>query len=69
MTGTQQGATAQTAPLHEDRPLVIAGAPDPVGMTHAIRLVIEADRRAWASGHIPRKRFALASSSIGGSIF
>lgn len=47
----------------------IAGARDPVGMAHAMRLAIEAGRRAWLSGRIPRKRFASASSPIEGSFF
>ncbi|MGI9264695.1 MAG: thiazole synthase, partial [Gammaproteobacteria bacterium] len=47
----------------------IAGAEDPVLMASAMRKAIEAGREAFLAGRIPRKRFASASSPIGGTIF
>jgi thiazole synthase len=47
----------------------IAGAQDPVLMASAMRKAIEAGREAFLAGRIPRKRFASASSPIGGTIF
>jgi thiazole synthase len=40
----------------------IAGARDPVGMAHAMRLAVEAGRAAYLAGRIP-KRFAASPSS------
>ncbi|MDX1625165.1 MAG: thiazole synthase [Wenzhouxiangellaceae bacterium] len=47
----------------------IAGARDPVGMAHAMRLAVRAGRLAFRSGRIPRKRYASASSPIEGTFF
>ncbi len=47
----------------------IAGARDPIGMAHAMRLAIEAGRKAWLAGRIPMKRFASASSPVEGQFF
>ncbi len=44
----------------------IARAEDPVGMAHAIRLGVEAGRRARASGRIPRRLYAEASTPESG---
>ena len=46
----------------------IAGAQDPVLMASAMRKAIEAGREAFLAGRIPRKRYASASSPIGGTI-
>jgi len=46
----------------------IAGARDPVLMASAMRKAVEAGREAFLAGRIPRKRFASASSPIGGII-
>ena len=40
----------------------IACARDPVSMAHAMRLAVEAGRRAYLAGRIPRKPYATASS-------
>jgi thiazole synthase len=42
----------------------IAQATDPVGMAHAFRLGVEADRAAYLAGRIPRKAIAQASSPV-----
>ena len=46
----------------------IAGAKNPVLMAHAMKLAIEAGRAAFHAGRIPRKRFASASSPVGGLV-
>src|SRR5512132_4282709 len=46
----------------------IAGAADPVGMAHAMRLAVEAGRVAWQAGRIPRKMYATASSPVEGLV-
>jgi len=46
----------------------IAGAKDPVLMAHAMKLAVEAGRAAFRAGHIPRKRYASASSPLDGRI-
>ena len=46
----------------------IAGAADPVGMAHAMRLAVEAGRVAFGAGRIPRKMYATASSPIEGLV-
>jgi thiazole synthase len=46
----------------------IAGARDPVRMARAMRLAVEAGRHAFLAGRIPRKRYASASSPVGGLI-
>ena len=46
----------------------IAGARDPVLMASAMRKAIEAGREAFLAGRIPRKRYASASSPVGGTI-
>lgn len=44
----------------------IAGAKDPVLMAEAMRLGVEAGRKAYLAGRIPRKLYATASSPIEG---
>jgi len=44
----------------------IAGAKDPVLMAEAMRLSVEAGRKAYLAGRIPRKLYATASSPIEG---
>jgi len=44
----------------------IAGAKDPVGMARAMKLAVEAGRLAYASGRIPRRLYATASSPLDG---
>jgi thiazole synthase len=46
----------------------IAGAKDPVRMARAMRLAVEAGRLAYASGRIPKKLYATASSPLEGVI-
>ncbi|MBL6974296.1 MAG: thiazole synthase [Deltaproteobacteria bacterium] len=46
----------------------IAGARDPVSMSRAMRLAVEAGRLAYRSGRIPRKAYATASSPLEGVI-
>ena len=46
----------------------IAGATDPVAMAEAMKLAVESGRLAFKAGRIPRKRYASASSPIGGVI-
>jgi len=47
----------------------IAEAKNPVLMASAMKKAIEAGREAFLAGRMPRKRFASASSPIGGTIF
>ena len=47
----------------------IAGAKNPVLMASAMKKAIEAGRKAFLAGRIPRKRYASASSPIEGSFF
>jgi thiazole synthase len=44
----------------------IAGAKDPILMAEAMRLAIEAGRKAFLAGRIPKKLYATASSPIEG---
>ena len=44
----------------------IAGAKDPILMATAMRLAVEAGRKAFLAGRIPRKLYATASSPIQG---
>ena len=46
----------------------IAGASDPLLMAEAMRLAVEAGRKAFKAGRIPRKLYATASSPLGGLI-
>src|SRR5436189_2036715 len=46
----------------------IAGAQDPVAMAEAMSLAVRAGRLAWASGRIPRKMYATASSPVEGMV-
>ena len=46
----------------------IAEAQDPVAMATAMRLAVEAGRLAYLAGPIPRKRYASASSPLGGVV-
>ncbi len=46
----------------------IAGAADPLLMAEAMRLAVEAGRKAFRAGRIPRKLYATASSPLGGLI-
>ena len=46
----------------------IAGAKDPILMAEAMRLAVEAGRKAFLAGRIPRKLYATASSPIEGLI-
>lgn len=47
----------------------IAGAKNPVLMAEAMRQAIEAGRKAYLAGRIPKKRFGSASSPIEGTFF
>jgi len=47
----------------------IAGAKNPVLMAEAMRQAVEAGRKAFLAGRIPRKRFASASSPLEGTFF
>ena len=47
----------------------IAGAREPVRMARAMRLAIEAGREAYLAGHMPRRRYASASSPVDGTFF
>ena len=47
----------------------IAGARDPVLMASAMKKAVQAGRKAFLAGRIPRKRYASASSPIDGTIF
>jgi len=46
----------------------IAGAKDPILMAHAMRLGVEAGRKSFLAGRIPKKLYATASSPIEGLI-
>ena len=46
----------------------IAGAKDPILMAEAMRLGVEAGRKAFLAGRIPRKLYATASSPLEGLI-
>jgi thiazole synthase len=46
----------------------IAGAKDPILMAEAMRLAVEAGRKAFLAGRIPRKLYATASSPITGML-
>src|SRR5215470_18964393 len=46
----------------------IAGAKEPVRMARAMRDAVRAGREAFLAGRIPRKRYATASSPVGGVI-
>jgi thiazole synthase len=46
----------------------IAGADDPLLMADAMRLAVEAGRKAFKAGRIPQKLYATASSPLGGLI-
>ncbi len=46
----------------------IAGARDPIQMAEAMRLGVEAGRKAFLAGRIPRKLYATASSPLDGLI-
>lgn len=47
----------------------IACARDPVQMAEAMKLAVEAGRKAFVSGRIPRKLYATASSPLDGTFF
>jgi len=44
----------------------IAGAKDPILMAEAMRLAVEAGRKAFLAGRIPKKLYATASSPLDG---
>jgi thiazole synthase len=46
----------------------IAGAKDPLMMADAMRLAVEAGRKAFLAGRIPRKLYATASSPLDGML-
>jgi len=46
----------------------IAGAEDPLLMADAMRLAVEAGRKAFRAGRIPQKLYATASSPLDGLI-
>jgi thiazole synthase len=46
----------------------IAGAKDPILMAEAMRLAVDAGRKAYLAGRIPRKLYATASSPLEGRI-
>lgn len=46
----------------------IAGAKDPLRMAEAMRLAVEAGRKAFLAGRIPKKLYATASSPMDGRI-
>ena len=46
----------------------IAGAKDPILMAEAMRLGVEAGRKAFLAGRIPRKLYATASSPVDGLV-
>jgi thiazole synthase len=46
----------------------IAGARDPIAMAHAMRMAVEAGRRAYLAGRIEMKLYATASSPLTGMI-
>ena len=47
----------------------IAGAKDPVLMAEAMREAVDAGRKAFLAGRIPKKLYATASSPIDGTFF
>lgn len=47
----------------------VAGAKDPVQMAEAFKLAVEAGRKAYLAGRIPKKRYASASSPMEGLMF
>jgi thiazole synthase len=44
----------------------IAGAKDPILMAEAMKLAVEAGRKAFLAGRIPKKLYATASSPLDG---
>ncbi len=46
----------------------IAGAKDPVLMAEAMRAAVEAGRKAFIAGRIPKKLYATASSPLEGTV-
>ena len=46
----------------------IAGAKDPILMAEAMRLAVEAGRKAFLAGRIPAKLYATASSPLDGLV-
>jgi thiazole synthase len=44
----------------------VAGARDPILMADAMRLAVEAGRKAFLAGRIPKKLYATASSPLEG---
>jgi thiazole synthase len=44
----------------------LAEARDPVGMAHAMRLAVDAGRRAYEAGRMPRREWAVPSSPVEG---
>ena len=46
----------------------IAGAKDPVLMADAMKQAVEAGRKAFLAGRIPKKLYATASSPLAGVI-
>ena len=46
----------------------IAEARDPIKMTRAMKLAVEAGHLAYLAGRIPRKKYADTSSPMGGLI-
>jgi thiazole synthase len=46
----------------------VAGAKNPIMMAEAMRLAVDAGRKAYLAGRIPRKLYATASSPLEGSI-
>jgi thiazole synthase len=46
----------------------IAGAKDPILMAEAMKLGVEAGRKAFLAGRMPRKLYATASSPLTGMI-
>ena len=47
----------------------IAAAKDPILMAEAMRLGVEAGRKAFLAGRMPRKLYASASSPVDGLFF
>ncbi|HMX95605.1 MAG TPA: thiazole synthase, partial [Elusimicrobiota bacterium] len=46
----------------------IAEAQDPVRMAEAMRLGVDAGRRAFLAGRMPRREYAQASSPVTGTV-
>jgi thiazole synthase len=46
----------------------LAEATDPVGMSHAMRLAVDAGRAAYLSGRMPRREVAIPSSPTTGML-